>query len=244
MKRRLFSWITAVLFMILPSCTSNKPDVLSVLVITGGHGFEREAFFEMFDKMDGVEYIEMVHPEANAIYGSEEVRQYDVLVFYDMVQEITSDQKEAFLTLIGSGKGMVFLHHSLASYQEWDMFHTVLGGKYVLPDKLPPQDSLLASDYRHDEEVNVMMVDHQHPVTMGLNDFTLLDEVYINYNIGDQVTPLLKTDHPRSPVLIGWANEYKKGRVVYLQPGHDHHAFEDEHYVLLIKQAMEWVRND
>jgi type 1 glutamine amidotransferase len=236
-------WISMLLLMAPSAYPGSETSPSKVLVITGGHGFERAPFFEMFGKMD-VEYKEVVQPDANDIYGSEEVHEYDALIFYDMVQDINETQKQAFLRLLKDGKGMVFLHHSLASYQNWDLFHEILGGEYILPNMIPPEDSLLASDYRHDEQVNVIILDHEHPVTTGLGNFTLLDEIYINYQVGAHVTPLLKTDHPLSTPVIGWANKHGKSRVVYLQSGHDHHAFEDPNFLKLLKQSIEWVGSD
>jgi hypothetical protein len=93
--------------------------LMRVLIITGGHDFEREAFFDIFDNIPDVVYQELVHPEANQIFDSNLIDNFDVLIFYDMVQEIDDTQKAAFIKVLKEGKGLVFLHHSLVSYQEW-----------------------------------------------------------------------------------------------------------------------------
>lgn len=214
---------------------------IRIAVITGGHSFDRHAFFGMFGAMESVEWTEFQHPDANDLYGSDSLEYYDVLVFYDMVQDISPQQKSDFMECLEKGVGMVFLHHALVSYQHWDAFHEVVGGKYVLADMMDEADSSSASNYKHDESIRVLIADRDHPVTAGLQDFEILDEVYINYRVGDHVAPLLKTSHPLSPPLIGWTNVHGRSRIVYLQSGHDRHAFDNTHYRQLVQQAIEWT---
>jgi arylsulfatase A len=206
-----------------------------ILILTGGHDFEREAFFEMFHEMPGISYTELIHPEANQVYSSSMAEEADALIFYDMVQEINDSQKAALKNLLQKGKGMVFLHHSLASYQEWEEFEKILGGRYVLSD----QDG---STYRHDVDIPVHVVNKDHPVTRGMDDFSIHDEVYGNFRVQPGIEPLLTTTHPESGEIIGWTNTYGKSRIVYLQLGHDHHAYEDPNFRMLLNQAINWVR--
>ena len=70
--------------------------------------------------MDGVTFREAMQPAANDLYTKEAARSYDVLVLYDMVQEISEAQKRNLVRLLKEeGKGLVGLHHSLCSYQNW-----------------------------------------------------------------------------------------------------------------------------
>lgn len=209
-----------------------------ILIITGGHEFEREAFFNTFDDMTGIEYREVKQPEANQLYDSDLMDRYDVLLFYDMVQEIGEEEKEAFIHLLNKGKGVVFLHHSLVSYQDWDEFEKIIGGRYVLYG--PARDS---STYRHDVDIPVTVIDHHHPVTAGVNDFVIHDEVYGNFKVLPAVHPLLGTGHPESGEVIGWTNLYGKSRIVYIQMGHDHFAYENPDFRRIIRQSIQWVQN-
>lgn len=208
-----------------------------VLIVTGGHDFEREAFFDIFRDMPEVEFQEVSQPQANQLYDSQLIDSFDVLLFYDMVQDIDEIQKAAFLNMLKEGKGMVFLHHSLVSYQEWDEFEQIIGGRYFLSGQ--DQDS---STYRHDVEIPVKVIPDDHPVTTGLNDFTIHDEVYGNFKVLPRVHPLLSTTHPESGNIIGWTNTYGNSRIVYLQLGHDRYAYENPNYRRLLQQAIAWVQ--
>ncbi len=208
-----------------------------ILIFTGGHKFEREAFFNIFENMDGIEFKEVSHPDANQLYDSDLIKDFDVLLFYDMVQEIDDSQKAAFKALLQAGKGVVFLHHSLLSYQGWEEYEKIIGGRYIISKT----DESYGSNYRHDVKIPVKIVSKNHPITKEMNDFVIHDEVYGNFRVSPKVSQLLTTTHPESGKTIGWTNEYGKSRIVYIQLGHDHFAYDDSNYRLLIKQSISWV---
>ena len=234
-----------LLMITLPffACSKSSPknEKIRVLVITGGHDFEREPFFEMFDSFEDVSYREVVHPQANDYYAADSAKRFDVFVFYDMNQEITPAQKESMIRMFEQGKGAVFLHHSLASYQDWDEFYKILGGRYWLKPHREGGREIPGSTYKHDVDVEVKIVDPDHPVTRGMSDFVIHDEVYGGFQVAPFVEPLLTTSHPESGEVIAWAHTYGASRIVYIQSGHDHKAYENENYRRLVRQAIEWT---
>ncbi len=227
------NWLVIVILILTSNILHSQQ---RILIITGGHDFEREAFFEIFREMPGVEYQEVVQPEANELWDSTLMDQFDVLLFYDMFQEIDDRQKAAFIKLLEKGKGLVFLHHSLASFQTWDEYERIIGGRYV--ESGPDQE---ISTYQHDVEVDVQIADHMHPITKGVTDFFIHDEIYGNFRVRPTVHPLLRTTHPESGEVIGWTNRYGNSRIVYIQLGHDHYAYENPNYRRLLKQAIAWA---
>ena len=232
MKR--FRLLTLSLFLIVSVSTSAKN--IRILIVTGGHDFEREAFFKMFDSFEGICYTELKHPEANLQLGQIDPKTYDVVVFYDMPRSISEAEKESYHKLLKLGKGLLFLHHSQCSYQEWGEYKTIVGGKYH-EEKKSPQ----TSTYQHNVKFMVKIADMKHPVTKGIKDFEILDEVYGNTEVLPGVTPLLTTDHPQSSKVIGWAHKKEKSRIVYLQPGHDKNGWFNPNFQKLVKQAIAFV---
>ena len=67
------------------------------------------------------------------------------------------------------------------------------------------------------------------------------DEVYGDYIVNQDIIPFIRTDHPESNEMIGWTHSYLNSKIVYLQPGHDHFAFENGNYRLLLQQAIHYV---
>ena len=214
---------------------------LKVLVVTGGHGFAREQFFQMFKDNPAIAFTHAEHSRTNAtVYERADLLNYDVLVLYDMPETITEKQKARFLSLFDKGVGLVVLHHALVSYQHWPDFERIIGGRY------PEEDgkSGVVTDqvgYQHGVDVPVVIIAKEHPVTAGLKDFTLRDEIYWGYRVGADVTPLISTTHSKSGKPLAWSRTEKNSRVVYIQCGHGPEAFTDANYQRLLAQSIGWA---
>ncbi len=221
-------------FISLQSFPKNENDI-KVLLFTGGHDFERGAFFGMLEGMEGFSFTEVKHPQANEYFLDGRALEYDVILFYDMVQEISEEQKEGFENLVKEGIGLVFLHHAIVSYQDWEFFKQIVGGRYH-------ENGEKASNYKHDVEFKAKVVNTSHPVMKGISDFTLFDETYGNVEILGTVTPLLKTDHPNSMPLLAWAHEpFPRTRSVFIQPGHGPQIYSLKPFQQLLKQGLGWA---
>lgn len=211
---------------------------LKILIVTGGHDFDRVSFFEMFDSYTNLSYTELVHPEARVQLGTIKLALFDAVVFYDMPKTITDEEKNSYYRLLKAGKGLLFLHHSICAYQDWPEYESIVGGKYFEKKK---DDKIGASSYTHDVDFNVQMVHTSHPVIKGMKDFVLHDEVYGNMEVLPEICPLLSTDHPKSNMLIGWTLKKENSNIVFIQPGHDKNCFNNPNYRRLIIQAINYI---
>jgi uncharacterized protein len=209
-----------------------------IMLITGGHSFDTLQFFQLFDSLEGVNYTHFSQPEANQAITDNVADDFDVLVFYDMWRNIDEPAKAAYLDLTKLGKSFLFLHHSMVSYQNWPEFEILRGGSYIQNQDLPEEQQ---STYRHDVWVDVEIVDPEHPVTQGMANFRLFDEVYGNYRVMPGVKPLLKTNHPESSPVIAWENKYNSSYIITLQPGHDKNAYKSENYRKLLVQSIKYL---
>jgi type 1 glutamine amidotransferase len=212
-----------------------------VLVVVGGHEFETNQFQQMFRELPGIAFDMVQHPKAHAFFKAQAAAKYDALVFYDMWQEISEEAKTDLVSLVKGGKGLVALHHCLGSYQKWDEYTAMIGGKYHLDKWTKDGVEQPGSTYKHDVVFKVRVAAGNHPITRGVTDFEIHDETYGKFEVRPSVQPLLATDEPTSGSTLAWAKEYGRGRVVYLQLGHDHLAYENPNFRLLLRQAIAWV---
>jgi uncharacterized protein len=83
------------------------------MLFTGGHSFDHDSFFEMVYSLGNFHIDTLSQPMANRSLLSDSIDLYDAIVFYDMWQDISCEEKEAFIRLTEKGTGLVFLHHSL-----------------------------------------------------------------------------------------------------------------------------------
>jgi uncharacterized protein len=220
---------------------AKAPAKVRVLVVTGGHGFEKEPFFKLFQGNQDIMYQAIEHPKAQALFKAEAARQYDVVVLYDMHQEISDEAKADFVARLKEGKGLVVLHHAIADYQQWPEYWNIIGARYYLQPAVVNGVQKARSAYQHDVDFKVLVADKKHPVTRGVSDFSIHDETYKLYDVAEDCHPLLTTDEPQSNRIIAWAKTYKKSRVVYLQSGHDHLAYENPNFQQLLRQAIRWT---
>lgn len=232
---------------------SNAPaaEKTRVLVVTGGHAFEQPQFFKIFEDNKEITFKSVEHPNPKTQPGAPDplhpllkpdaAKDYDVIVLYDMWQPITDEAKADFVSLLKAGKGLVALHHCLASYQAWDEYAAIIGGKYWLKDRGEGSAKKPKSTYKHGVRFNVHVADPKHPVTKGMKDFEMFDETYGGFEVKTGVKPLLTTTEATSGKTIGWAKTYGKSRVVYIELGHDHLAYENPSYQRLIAQAIKWT---
>jgi uncharacterized protein len=213
---------------------------LKVLVFTGGHGFDRESFFEVFRQNPDIIFAEAKHPKNADGYERDDLLTHDVIVLYDMPKAITEAQKAKFLSLFDKGIGVVVLHHALVSYQHWPDYERIIGGRY------PEEDGKSGAvteqvGWQHDVDVPVVIVAKDHPITAGLKDFVINDEIYWGFRVGPDVMPLLTTTHPKSGKPLMWTRTEGKSRLVYLQLGHGPSAFKDSNYRHLVARSIRWA---
>jgi len=211
---------------------------VKIMLVTGGHAFDTIQFFEMFDALPGIEYQHFQQPKANQKLVRDLAEDFDVLVFYDMWKTISEAEKSAYFKLTQQGKPFLFLHHTIASYQDWPEFEKLLGGKYIEASRAASKEE--QSNYEHDVWV-YSKVENYAAVTVGLKEPRFFDEVYGNVRISDDVIPLLKTTHPKSMETIAWQHKYNNSQVVYIQPGHDYRTYANDEYRKLVEQAIKFL---
>lgn len=237
-------FILVCLLNLLLACATfgaENPAKIKVLLITGGHGFEKEPFYKVFQDNPEITFTAAEHNKTNAsAFDRDDLLTYDVVVLYDMQKKITDEQKAKFLSLFDKGIGLVVLHHAIVSYQSWPDYERIIGGRYPEPENQAGKTNAVFG-YLHDQEVPVVIVAKDHPITAGMQDFVIHDEIYWGFRIGKDVTTLITTTHPKSSKPLMWCRTEGKSRVVYLQLGHDHSAYENPNYRKLVARSIRWV---
>jgi uncharacterized protein len=209
-----------------------SPKKIRVLATVGGHDYEKEPFDAMFAAMPDLEVTQAVMPEAIDILRPGLENKYDVLVRYDIVRNLTEQQKQAFVDLMRSGIGLVSLHHNLCVQDSWPEYFDVIG-------------TTMDKTWQEGLDMRIFVVDKEHPVTRGVHDFVIHDEAYNGYRVASNVHVLLRTDHPKnSPAEIAWTTRYGRSPVVYLMLGHDGAAYQNPAYRTLVHNAIAWTAKE
>ena len=223
--------------------SQRKKQQARVLLVTGGHDFDRESFDKFLNSLPGISVAEVKHPNALSMFRPENRASYDVVLFYDMPQRINEQEKQDFIDCLNAGKGIIVWHHAFCSYQNWDEYQNIIGGRY---HERPWTDkdgiARAASSYKYNVKISAKVADKKHPVTKGIKKFDIIDEAYGNGVVNPNVHVLLATDEPLSTPSIAWANKYGNSKVVTILLGHDNQAWSNPNFAKLLTQSILWVK--
>ncbi len=242
---KVASMIILSLMILSSACSSSqkKKEPVRVLLITGGHGFDKEPFYVFMKSLPDITVTEVKHPDALAMFRPENRSLYDVVLLYDMPQAISEQEKKDFVDCMEAGKGLIAWHHAYCSYQDWPEYKNIIGGRYHYDTWTDDQGvEHPSATYEHDVQFYVKVADPKHPVTKGIEDFDILDETYGGGSVQPGVHVLLTTDEPSSTPSVAWTNRYGKSNVVTILLGHDNHAWTNPSFVKLLTQAIMWVK--
>lgn len=148
---------------------------------------------------------------------------------------LREEQAEALKEFVDKGNGFYSLHNSSHVSLSSKTWRDVMGGAYIGHPPLRP--------------FRVRVVNATHPITQGIQDFTVNDEQhYVEYD-KDKKNILLEAENIDgltygglgAKSIAGWAYDYGRGRVVFTSPGHTIHALWNPEYVKLQKRAVRWL---
>lgn len=142
--------------------------------------------------------------------------------------------RDALAAHLAGGGGLVGMHTASICFDDWPGWGDALGGAWVWDRSHHP---------RIGPEVAVSVA-AEHPLVTGLDDFTVVDEVYSDLALRPGVEGLLTaphpgTDEPRHPLL--WAREHGGGRVVYDALGHHPPSYDVPEHAEIVRRAIRWT---
>ena len=70
--------------IILNELESNMSETHHILLSVKGHPYERQAFYDIFDNMDNLDWTLVEQPASQALFNVKQAEVYDALVLYDM----------------------------------------------------------------------------------------------------------------------------------------------------------------
>jgi len=161
---------------------------------------------------------------------------YDVIVFtiYSArVPVIPEQAQENLLNFVKGGKGFFVQHMASASFPQWEEFGKLCGRKWVMG----------TSGHGPRGVFEAKVVDKEHPITAGMEDFKTDDELYAKLQGTGEIHVLVQADSDWSkktePLLV--TSNYGKGRTVYNAFGHDRKALLNPSVQKIIVRGVEWA---
>jgi type 1 glutamine amidotransferase len=160
---------------------------------------------------------------------------YDVilLTMFNRGPTITNQAKENLLEFVKKGKGFYVQHLASASFSEWDEFGKLCGRKWVMG----------TSGHGPRAVFGAKVVNKDHPITKGMEDFKIFDELYAKLQGDGPIEVLVSADSDWSKKTepLVFTVSYGKGRCVHNAFGHDHKAILHPSMKQLIQRGVEWA---
>ena len=251
------------------------------LVVTRGHPFDRTAFFAVFEANDEIVWSHAEHPAAQLLFDPEAAHHFDCIVLYDMPGiAFRADGLPDFFApsdshianvraLLDAGMPLVVLHHACAAWPAWPEWAEIVGAHFLYQAGQSRGNATPDSGYALDVTHTVTPV-ADHPITAGIEPFTLTDELYLAPVFEDDVEPLFRSDfdfvdtnfssaalalqgrlnergdwtHPPGSNLVGWVKRARNSPLVYLQFGDGPTAYRDPNYRKVLANAIRWACSD
>lgn len=250
------SWRAAALALALPlvgltapSADAQKkaPKGAKVLLLSGGarqhHGYRDQALY-LANALEDTGRYEVTIAEDAALLETPAMRKYDLVIVNadrrDPEFKFTRSQQEALLDWVKAGHGYVSIHGADNAAPDWlPAWREMLGGVFSHVGK--PDSKTKKGSF------TIKIADTRHPITRGLDDFDLKDELYYNIQMQPGVEPLATTDHDGGTWPVAWTRTYGKGRVFHTPLGHRDFGpgkddpLQNPGLKTLVIQGVDWV---
>ncbi len=156
---------------------------------------------------------------------------YDLCIMYREfgMKQLSDEQTAAVITFVANGGPFLVLHNGI-SIQDRSELAQLIGGVFT---EHPPYEELPRVHY---------MIEGEHPVTKGVRDFIMPDELY-RFKLGNlaDIKMILTYEENDIKYPAGWVRRFGMGQMVYLCCGHGAYAFDCKEFCTLVKNAVDWL---
>lgn len=235
----IFPWlITSGLFSGEPV----KVDKIKVLILSGrnNHNWqETTPFLESMYSDAGCFETEITNRPDTLTWKY--LIKFDVVVsnwnsFPDKNLRWPKETEKSLLKFVRKGGGLVFFHASTTAFYDWPEFKQISTGAWI-------------ENTWHDKPgaVKVKIENRNHPVTEGLPDFVIFDELWINAEqnnafqvLGSAINDTVESKGTeKQPVIL--VSKSGKGKIFHTTLGHDVRAMSNPYFKALILRGTEWA---
>lgn len=210
------------------------------LIFQGGwEGHEPEKTASLLAGILHEEDFEVKVTDTLETLEKDDLTTYDLIVPNWTQGQITNEQLQPLLDAVAAGTGLAGLHGGLGdSFRMATDYQFMVGGQWVAH---PGNDGI---------SYQVHITDPDHPLTAGMEDFTVVSEQYYMH-----VDPAVRVhattrfpvaDGPHTPngavdMPVVWTKKWGKGKVYYCSLGHVAEIVRMPEVTELMRKGFNWA---
>jgi type 1 glutamine amidotransferase len=198
---------------------------LRVLLLIGGHASHNQPvhYAELASLLAGEGGADLRMTDDLDALNPSTLAEYPVIANYTSWMEPSTEQVGALVDAIEGGHGYLGLHAATATFWNSAAYLRMVGAKFA----------------RHDpfKRFRVHIEDRRHPITNGVDDFDVEDELYELEADFSTAEVLASAEHH----TLLYVKRFGRGRVHYNALGHDARALAHPSYRRLVLQGLGWV---
>ena len=174
---------------------------------------------------DWIENVRDWSPETMMAYPAVILTKSNNVSSTDQTEWMTDTIQAAFLDYVSRGNGLLAIHSGTAEYEFKPVLRGLLGGAFA----------------HHPEQCPVTVNPHPaHPLSAGVESFTLKDEHYFMALDDPKAEVFLTTTSEHGEQPAGWTRTEGKGRVSVLTPGHNPEVWLHPSFQTLLRNSLRW----
>ncbi|MFU1856517.1 ThuA domain-containing protein [Sphingobacterium sp. NGMCC 1.201703] len=196
-----------------------------VLIFSKTQGFRHgsiEKGARVLKQLLDKEKISSDHSEDAALFTDQGLKKYDAIIFLSTTGDILdSNQQDAFMRYIHSGKGFVGIHAATDTEFDWPWYNGLVGAYFTSHPAV--------------QQAKIDVLDRKHAATKHLEPTWLHKDEWYNFkDVKEGLHVLMNLDeksynggkmgdhHP-----ISWSQNYDGGKVFYTGLGHTEESYDE-----------------
>lgn len=242
--RLILAGLAVLMFFSTFVGADRQKDTLRILLFTGRNNHNWRATTPVLEKIyeDSGRFVVDVTEEPSKC-TAELLEKYDVIVSnWCAWPDVKGRQwgpvaEKAFLDFIAEGKGFALFHAAGATFHDWPEFQQIAGATWQLGK----------TGHGPAHQFKVEIENAKHPVTRGMSDFLIRDELWHQMGMQKDIEVLCsafsskqsKGSGQSEPVVI--CTRFGKGRCFYNILGHDAKVMSNVAWQSLMLRGTEWA---
>ena len=229
-------------FLFISLVSLGGSDKIKVLILSGRNNHDWKTttpkLKSIYEKSGLFEVQVTENPET---LKPDELKNYDVIVsnwnsFPETDVRWPAELEKALLNFVEEGGGFVTFHASTTCFYAWPEFKNISTGAWVE-----------GTGHGQQSATEVLILKGKHPIIKGMQDFTIVDELWINaernssFEVLGTATniELREKGIENQPAIM--VKEYGKGHVFHTILGHEVKNMKNRNFQILMLRGTEWA---